>query len=61
MNNQRKQCIDVLQKIIKNKKNSTIIEKSIYSYSVDFATLHNMNIDWNNKSFKRIYSGLFKC
>ena len=45
--------------LVKNKNKSTLIEKSIYKYSVGKAKDYKWNSSWENGKFRRIY--LNKC
>ena len=46
-------------KLIKSKKLSDKIEKSIYMYSIDKANEYKLKTDWDNAKFRRIYMN--KC
>ncbi len=52
----RKKIVDKLNKIIKNKKITTEVEKGIYNYSIDKAKEINVKPLWKNKHFSNIYT-----
>ena len=55
----RNKIVEKLDKILKNKTNSRIIEKSIYNYIIKLSKEKNIQRSWNNDAFKNLY--LTKC
>ena len=55
----RNKIVEKLDKILKNKTNSRIIEKSIYNYIIKLSKQKNIQRSWNNDVFKNLY--LTKC
>ena len=56
----RSNIIQQLDLKLKNKKNSTNMEKGIYNYSLKEATNKKIIKKWDNKSFIQIYVDRFK-
>ena len=55
----RNKIVEKLDKILRNKTNSRIIEKSIYNYIIKFSKKTNIQRSWDNDAFKNLY--LTKC
>ena len=56
----RKQIIDIINGLVKNKKKSTNIEKGIYDYTIKCAKKKSVNMDWLNELFTLIYISKLK-
>ena len=51
----REECLKKINKVIKNKKKSKIIEDSIYNYTKDRIKEMNITFSWDNELCRRIY------
>lgn len=51
----RSQMVNFIHSVIKNKKLSRKIEKSIYNYVIEISKEKNIQRSWNNKIFTNIY------
>lgn len=53
--NKRKDMINLYYSILKNKKTSTIVEESVYNYTIDISIKKNINKMWSNNIFLNLY------
>lgn len=56
----REKIINIIYKLIKNKKKSINIEKGLYDYTIINAKKKNINENWLNELFTLIYISKFK-
>jgi len=53
--NKRKSMITLYYSILRNKKISTMVEESVYNYTIDIAIKKNINKMWSNNIFLNLY------
>ena len=56
----RANTINIINKLLVNKKKYSNIEKGIYDYTIKKSKEKNMEINWKNKKFTNIYISKFK-
>ena len=56
----RSNSINIINKLLKNKKKSSNIEKGIYDYTIKKSKQKNTEINWKNKKFTNIYISKLK-
>jgi len=56
----RANTINIINKLLKNKKKSSNIEKGIYDYTIKKSKQKNTEINWKNKKFTNIYISKLK-
>ena len=57
--NYREKCVDKIDIILSDKDKSTVIEQSIYDYTLKKAIDNRVMNDMNDRHFRRIYANLF--
>ena len=53
--NKRKDMIKLYYSILKNKKVSTLVEESVFNYTIDISLKKNINKIWSNNIFLNLY------
>ena len=51
----RTKAVNKICKLINNKYNSIIIEKSVYNYCIEYSLKRNISRNWKDKQFIRLY------